>query len=418
MTSIDVPDTLEDDIDIWHLSVPEMTCDSCLKPETSVPLKNCSACHLVWYCDTTCQRNHWKTHKNDCQRVTDRKKSIQSSDSSLSSLGPTNSQVRFLARSTSSSSSEILNLLKECVLLVDRAENKQPKPSQEERMHFLNTASEKVKQIFDIDPDHNQGLFLAAQIHFYKGELNTCISRLEELLDPQFGPPLITDDADKITILVLIGKSYLKMRQFSTALLIYGRAWEIYQAACKCCVKSSNQKFILSGISQCSYEIGVYDEAIETGLKAIWFNRHYNESYEYVIMSYQKLGNWDKSLGWMKRALRYEAPWNEDIVRKNKQMYEDLLLARESAVTSMTKPLVVPSNTATKSIAASSSTASTQVKVISSAPTSSNSATVPLSAPSSSSSVATTSSVPSSSSGSRQNRSRHKTTTISAADDT
>lgn len=29
-------------------------------------LKKCSGCKKVYYCDATCQRSHWKTHKSNC----------------------------------------------------------------------------------------------------------------------------------------------------------------------------------------------------------------------------------------------------------------------------------------------------------------------------------------------------------------
>ena len=46
---------------------------SCLKENkcshckcTKEGLKKCSKCHLVQYCNTNCQRMHWKTHKPFC----------------------------------------------------------------------------------------------------------------------------------------------------------------------------------------------------------------------------------------------------------------------------------------------------------------------------------------------------------------
>ena len=43
-------------------------CDFCLKAKTSHSLKKCSACKIVYYCDSTCQKNAWKSHHQDeCQ---------------------------------------------------------------------------------------------------------------------------------------------------------------------------------------------------------------------------------------------------------------------------------------------------------------------------------------------------------------
>ncbi|KAF6749845.1 hypothetical protein DFP72DRAFT_911887 [Ephemerocybe angulata] len=46
---------------------------TCSHPECSkqeggeVQLKKCSACKLVSYCGTQCQRGHWKEHKSACK---------------------------------------------------------------------------------------------------------------------------------------------------------------------------------------------------------------------------------------------------------------------------------------------------------------------------------------------------------------
>lgn len=40
-------------------------CVMCLKPAT----KQCSGCHAFWYCGIDCQRKHWRTHKNECQKA-------------------------------------------------------------------------------------------------------------------------------------------------------------------------------------------------------------------------------------------------------------------------------------------------------------------------------------------------------------
>ncbi|XP_059453924.1 histone-lysine N-methyltransferase ASHR1 isoform X1 [Corylus avellana] len=52
-------------------------CDGCF---TSSNLKKCSACHVVWYCGSTCQKLEWKLHRLECQALSrldkDRRKSV------------------------------------------------------------------------------------------------------------------------------------------------------------------------------------------------------------------------------------------------------------------------------------------------------------------------------------------------------
>ena len=31
--------------------------------------KGCSQCHSVYYCGATCQRKHWRIHKNECKAL-------------------------------------------------------------------------------------------------------------------------------------------------------------------------------------------------------------------------------------------------------------------------------------------------------------------------------------------------------------
>ncbi|KAI4307314.1 hypothetical protein L6164_030517 [Bauhinia variegata] len=45
-------------------STVETRCDVCFKTSS---LKNCSACHVVWYCGSTCQKSDWKLHRLECE---------------------------------------------------------------------------------------------------------------------------------------------------------------------------------------------------------------------------------------------------------------------------------------------------------------------------------------------------------------
>lgn len=51
-------------------------CGACMKGKTreSNPLKKCTRCQVVYYCDADCQRRHWKVHKLDCLAVKDQQR--------------------------------------------------------------------------------------------------------------------------------------------------------------------------------------------------------------------------------------------------------------------------------------------------------------------------------------------------------
>ncbi|KAK6132378.1 hypothetical protein DH2020_033869 [Rehmannia glutinosa] len=45
---------------------PESKCEWCF---SSTNLKKCSACHVVWYCSSICQKSDWKLHCVECQAL-------------------------------------------------------------------------------------------------------------------------------------------------------------------------------------------------------------------------------------------------------------------------------------------------------------------------------------------------------------
>ncbi|KAI3464464.1 hypothetical protein Pfo_021127 [Paulownia fortunei] len=45
---------------------PESKCEWCF---SSTNLKKCSACHVVWYCSSKCQKSDWKLHCVECQAL-------------------------------------------------------------------------------------------------------------------------------------------------------------------------------------------------------------------------------------------------------------------------------------------------------------------------------------------------------------
>ena len=44
-------------------------CNCCQKEERNVNFKRCSACKLVYYCSTECQKRHWNDHQSLCKAI-------------------------------------------------------------------------------------------------------------------------------------------------------------------------------------------------------------------------------------------------------------------------------------------------------------------------------------------------------------
>ena len=50
----------------WAAPQREPQCASC--HSKTVALHRCSGCKRVFYCSKTCQKNHWKEHRPECQK--------------------------------------------------------------------------------------------------------------------------------------------------------------------------------------------------------------------------------------------------------------------------------------------------------------------------------------------------------------
>ena len=51
---------------VEELNLNTRTCSSCER--RGIKLDMCSKCQNAWYCNTTCQKTHWKVHKMECKQ--------------------------------------------------------------------------------------------------------------------------------------------------------------------------------------------------------------------------------------------------------------------------------------------------------------------------------------------------------------
>ena len=62
---------------VIKLDCRSKVCDYCVKsPETNKPLKNCSACKIVYYCNANCQKSAWNSHHQGKVSQTDFGRSV------------------------------------------------------------------------------------------------------------------------------------------------------------------------------------------------------------------------------------------------------------------------------------------------------------------------------------------------------
>lgn len=94
-------------------------------------------------------------------------------------------------------------------------------------------------------------------------------------------------------------------------------------------------RFLFHMASQCMHELGSHQEAINFGHAAIESNRHFEEVHRSVALSQRALGQLDEAVLTLRRAVRYEAPWDSAHTLRTQALLDQLLAeqqARDSPV--------------------------------------------------------------------------------------
>jgi tetratricopeptide (TPR) repeat protein len=65
-------------------------------------------------------------------------------------------------------------------------------------------------------------------------------------------------------------------------------------------------------LSRCFYHIGDYKMSIQMGDAAVTMNRHYDGVYKYIALSYKGMEYLDAAIATMRKAKRYETPWDKE----------------------------------------------------------------------------------------------------------
>jgi tetratricopeptide (TPR) repeat protein len=88
-------------------------------------------------------------------------------------------------------------------------------------------------------------------------------------------------------------------------------------------------RFLFHSACRCYYEMGEYAQAINIGSAAVEANRHYEGVHKYIALSYQALGRYDEAILTMRRAVRYETPWDAAHVAACQALLEEIMAEKE-----------------------------------------------------------------------------------------
>eukprot|EP01032_Pedospumella_encystans_P011223 gene11223-13062_t len=81
--------------------------------------------------------------------------------------------------------------------------------------------------------------------------------------------------------------------------------------------------------SQCAYYLGSYRESAVLGKLALKCNRHNAGVHQWIALSKKALNQWDEAVLTMRRAVRYETPWNVLHTQRCQKLLDVLLLEQQ-----------------------------------------------------------------------------------------
>jgi tetratricopeptide (TPR) repeat protein len=89
-------------------------------------------------------------------------------------------------------------------------------------------------------------------------------------------------------------------------------------------------RFLFHIACPCYYEMGEYAQAISIGSVAVEANHHYEGVHKYIALSYKALGRYDEAILTMRRAVRYEQPWDAAHVAVCQTLLDELVAEKKA----------------------------------------------------------------------------------------
>jgi tetratricopeptide (TPR) repeat protein len=367
------------DIDSWckekGILTPlqsESPCDFCNQEGAFL---RCGQCYTHYYCNRECQKKHWSEHKQDCMIMKQRReiitKCLRELETVETSYGenagvacaicfevvPTTEQIQLPCHHMFCMSCMVnYHLLNpgqlKCPLCRSEKETNLVQHTVEKASYFIQRAPffpeesktrHHVIQCTRREFDRLHSLialkrftmskmfyidFAYVRLLFYEGKYDEVITRAKKLLAL---PQLSLSQQDRTSVVVRIAQSHEKLSQYEqayelTQVLMHDKEKELDART----LEDDDIRDFYGVMIRCSYYTGEY----ETGLQYCFIMRkmgkYYNNLNEYASYCYRELHRWDEALAVMRKAIRYVEPWNPEMTKKYKDLYEKLLKERET----------------------------------------------------------------------------------------
>lgn len=340
-------------------AVPDVALCDCPNCEGKNANLKCSRCKVVYYCNATCQRTHWKTHKAECMQFVQHIKDFEKSDREMD---------QFVNRSVASVGSEccvcyepieeisevmqlqckhvfclscmftlsghhdfqniqcplcrtdigadlINQIYHKSTMFLQRA-GRAKRLNRELMLHYCQLATTELSKLGPAQDYTNCGLngmrfvslidTVRAGIAVLEGnyELAVSISKTAlDAIDSGTGPNNM-GQGNKSELLGYLHESLMELGMYEEALASLRATFDLFENDAKACRQA------LYNCSRIYYHMGQYKQAINIAGGAVEMNRHYEDVYKYIVLSYRALGDWDSAIATQRLAVRYDTPWD------------------------------------------------------------------------------------------------------------
>ena len=328
-------------------------CDNCHEKNGD---QRCGKCKCVYYCSRDCQAKHWSLHKVECKAICKQEMSFAKADKKMEDYvenyeaASANECAICLERLEENaltlpcSHSFCLSCMKlhhkqqigtatPCPLcrstsnlfqyVYTNATNFVNKARREpaRKAHFCKLARRELRA-FENEQELAEIKTVTAEVCFLEEDYETAVSLSEAAIDMQPQETVVLGNLRNIV------SSYMALNKFTDAMRAIQRMFKIVNDPNK---YIHDSRFLFHSCGRTLYGLCEYEKSIDMGSMAIEANRHYEGVHEYVARSYQALGRWNDAILIMRRAVRYETPWDLGNVQRNEQLLETMLAEQEAA---------------------------------------------------------------------------------------
>lgn len=328
-------------------------CDCCQQKNGDL---RCGKCKCMYYCSRECQARAWREHKSDCtalaashiefsqtdRKMDDRTKRKEDAASEVCAIcleqiednslelpcqhvfciecmklhhknsASTNTPCPLCRAETNVHQYVYVN----AVNFFNRAYRQ---PSRKD--HFCQMARKELKPIENESRGSPEIQSLIAELLYLEEKYADAIALSESILKNKPAMSMVFSNLTNII------QSHLKLSQFKSAFLAIQRMLPLTSDPSE---YAKEVRFLYQSTCRCYYEFGEYAQAIRIGDAAVEANRHYEGVHKYIALSYKALGRYDEAILTMRRAVRYEQPWDARNVAANQALLDELVAEKKA----------------------------------------------------------------------------------------